>query len=138
MLVLYRDFNPEVLVEQVRAGLGRHLVCSHLPLLTGGEAGDGLPALVLSSEVEDVLRESRVRSGGRLGLEPELRQEIIDAVLLAKSRVPLAVLLCQRDIRHKVLLLLAATPQALPVLAFSELPPQLPVRVISRIGPGAG
>jgi flagellar biosynthesis component FlhA len=132
------DANPEVLVEQVRAGLGRHLVSSHLPLTTGGDAGDGLPALVLTSEVEDVLRESRVRSGGRLGLEPELRQEIIDAVLLAKSRVPLAVLLCQRDIRHKVLLLLAATPQALPVLAFSELPPQLPVRVISRIGPGAG
>ncbi len=132
------DADPEVLVEQVRAGLGRHLVSSHLPLATGGEAGDGLPALVLSSEVEDVLRETRVRSGGRLGLEPELRQEIIDAVLLAKSRAPLAVLLCQRDIRRQVLLLLAATPQALPVLAFSELPPQLPVRVISRIGPGAG
>ncbi|MBL9044360.1 MAG: FHIPEP family type III secretion protein [Myxococcales bacterium] len=132
------DADPEVLVEQVRAGLGRHLVSGHLPLLTGGEVGDGLPALVLSSEVEDVLRETRVRSGGRLGLEPELRQEIIDAVLLAKSRAPLAVLLCQRDIRRQVLLLLAATPQALPVLAFSELPPQLPVRVISRIGPGAG
>jgi len=132
------DTDPDALVDQVRSGLGRHLLSGYLPVATSVETGDGLPALVVSSDVEEVLREARRMSGGtRLALEPELRQEIIDAVLLAKSRSPEAVLLCQRDVRRPLEVLLAATPQALPVLAFSELPPQLVVRVISRVGPGS-
>ncbi len=129
------DADADVLVEQVRAGLGPYLLGG---ILTA-ERSDGdnsLPVLVLSSDVEEVLRDARRgQSGIRLALEPELRQEIIDAVLLAKSRSPEAVLLCQKDLRRQVEALLAATPEALPVLAFSELPPQLPLRVVSRIGP---
>lgn len=132
------DGDADALVDQIRAGLGRHLLSGYLPQSPSAESGDALPALVLSSDVEEVLRDARRSSGGqRLAIEPELRQEIIDAVLLAKSHAPDAVLLCQRDIRRQVELLLSATPHALPVLAFSELPPQLPLRVVSRIGPGS-
>lgn len=132
------DADPDALVEQVRAGLGRHLLSGHLLRNPAPEPDNALAALVLSSDVEEVLRDARRSSGGlRLQLEPELRQEIIDSVLLAKARAPEAVLLCQRDIRRSLEILLGAHPEALPVLAFSELPPQLALRVVSRIGPGS-
>jgi type III secretory pathway component EscV len=132
------DADPDALVEQVRAGLGRHLLSGHLLRNPAPESDNALAALVLSSDVEEVLRDARRTSGGlRLAIEPELRQEIIDSVLMAKARSPEAVLLCQRDVRRSVEVLLGAHPEALPVLAFSELPPQLALRVVSRIGPGS-
>lgn len=132
------DADPDALVEQVRAGLGRHLLSGHLLRNPAPESDNALAALVLSSDVEEVLRDARRTNGGlRLAIEPELRQEIIDSVLMAKARSPEAVLLCQRDVRRSVEVLLGAHPEALPVLAFSELPPQLALRVVSRIGPGS-
>lgn len=132
------DADPDVLLDQVRAGLGRHLLSGHLARSRAQEPDNALAALVLSSDVEEVLRDARRTSGGlRLQLEPELRQEIIDSVLIAKARSPEAVLLCQRDVRRSLEILLGAHPEALPVLAFSELPPQLALRIVSRIGPGS-
>ncbi|HMY57095.1 MAG TPA: FHIPEP family type III secretion protein [Pseudomonadota bacterium] len=132
------DADADGLIEQVRSGLGPYLL-SGFWRNERSDGENGLPVLVLSSDVEDVLRDARRSGGGtRLALEPDLRQEIIDAVLTAKTRAPYAVLLCQKDLRRHVESLLAATPQALPVLAYSELPPQLPLLVISRVGPGTG
>lgn len=131
------DADADSLVEQVRAGLGPYLL-SGFWQTERSDGENGLPVLVLSSDVEEVLRDARRSGGGtRLALEPDLRQEIIDAVVTAKLRAPEAVLLCQKDLRRHVEALLAATPQALPVLAYSELPPQLPLFVVSRVGPGA-
>ena len=132
------DADPDALVEQVRAGLGRHLLSGHLLRNPAPESDNALAALVLSSDVEEVLRDARRTSGGlRLAIEPELRQEIIDSVLMAKARSPEAVLLCHGDVRVALQRLLAGSPEALPVLAYSELPPSLPVLVVGRVSPGA-
>ncbi len=136
---------PE-LVEQVRAGLGRFLVHGYVRAAARPEPGasanpEGLPALLLDVEIEDLVRES-LRSGragadeAPLLIEPELQREIVQSVLAAKAQSPGAVVLCHGDVRRHVQRLLWSSPQALPVLAYNELPPSLPVLVMGRIEPG--
>ena len=135
------------LVEQVRARLGRFLVSGYVRPAPQQEPAtgdlsakeDGLPALLLDAEIEELLRDSR-RGGPlseTLALEPELSRDILQAVLQAKSQSPEAVLLCHGDVRVALQRLLAGSPEALPVLAYSELPPSLPVLVVGRVSPGA-
>jgi len=138
---------PE-LVEQVRAGLGRFLVHGYVRAAARPEPGaganpEGLPALLLDAEIEDLVRESlrgtraSAVDEAPLFIEPELQREIVQSVLAAKAQSPGAVLLCHGDVRRHVQRLLWSSPQALPVLAYSELPPSLPVLVMGRIEPGA-
>lgn len=141
------------LIEQVRAGLGRFLVHGYVraaALPEPGAAGpstEGLPALLLDSEIEEVLRDALrsappARAAAHpdevpLAIEPELQRDIVQSVLAKKAQSPGAVVLCHSDIRRHVQRLLGGSPQALPVLAYSELPPSLPVLVMGRIEPGA-
>lgn len=138
---------PE-LVEQVRAGLGRFLVHGYVRAAARPEPGasanpEGLPALLLDAEIEDLVRESlrgartAATDDAPLFIEPELQREIVQSVLAAKAQSPGAVVLCHGDVRRHVQRLLGSSPQALPVLAYSELPPTLPVVVMGRIEPGA-
>jgi flagellar biosynthesis component FlhA len=131
------DTDLEVLTEQVRGGLGRFLIQG---LLRGRDKFDGLssgpeglPALLLANEIEELLREAR---DGQL--EPELSREIVQGVQAAKKLAPDAALLCHADVRRAVEKLLLATPEALPVLAYSELLPSIPVVVVGRVEPGSG
>jgi flagellar biosynthesis protein FlhA len=136
--------EPELdaLTEQVRGGLGRFLVKGLLrgsgDVSTGGAAAEGLPALLLSSEIEELLREAR-RSDGEPGLflEPELARDIVEGVQSGKKMAPEAVLLCHADVRRSVEELLAGAPGAPPVLAYSEVPASVPVVVLGRVEPGA-
>lgn len=125
--------DPAELFDEVRARMGRYLVHGYL---RDGEAGAeaGLPALLVSDMIEEALRES-LRPGDGLLLEPELRRDLTSAVLEQKAAFPDAVLLCSQDVRRALSRLLFATPQALPVVAYSELPPSLPVLVVGRIEP---
>lgn len=126
---LHEDLDA--LFEQVRAGLGPELLHGHLPTHL---AEPGLPVLVLSDDLDGLLRESkRGGVGMRLSLEPDLRQEIIDSVRLAKQKHPDAVVVCQKDLRPQLEALLP--PETLPILSFAELPAHLPLHVLSRIGP---
>ena len=145
--------KPELhpLVEQVRAGLGRFLVHGYVraagsPRCRAAAPGpEGLPALLLDSEIEELVRESR-RGAFRtaaapvndapLAIEPELQRDIVQSVLTAKAQSPGAVVLCHSDVRRQVQRLLGGSPEALPVLAYSELPPSLPVLVMGHITPG--
>lgn len=121
------------LFDEVRGRMGRYLV--HGYLRDGEEGAEaGLPALLVSDMVEEALRES-LRPGDGLALEPELRRDLTAAVLEQKTAFPDAVLLCSQDVRRALSRLLFATPQALPVVAYSELPPSLPVLVVGRIEP---
>jgi type III secretion protein V len=147
------ETDLHALVEQVRAGLGRFLVHGYVraarPDATSGASlgPEGLPALLLDSEIEELVREAR-RTAYRaaegaplddapLAIEPELQREIVQSVLAAKAQSPGAVVLCQSDVRRQVQRLLGGSPEALPVLAYSELPPSLSVLVMGRIEPGA-
>lgn len=130
------EADAELLVEQVRSGLGFHLLRNHLAVHNLGPGSEGLPVLVLSEDLENVLRESRTdQPHARFSLEPDLRKDILDSVRIAKQRTPDALLVCHKALRRPVQDLLAVVPEALPVLAFSELPPQLPLRIKNRIGP---
>jgi type III secretion protein V len=140
-----------LLVEQVRAGLGRYLVHGYVRASEGSSAGpgpEGLPALLLDAEIEELVRDAR-RSARRLpaegalaleseplAIEPELQRDIVQSVLSKKALSPGAVVLCHSDVRRQVQRLLGGSPEALPVLAYSELPPSLPVLVMGRIEPG--
>jgi type III secretory pathway component EscV len=61
----------------------------------------------------------------------------VRSVLDQKAQAPGAVVLCHGDVRRQVQRLLGASPAALPVLAYNELPPSLPVLVMGRIEPGS-
>lgn len=134
----------DALAEQVRGGLGRFLIQG---MLRGGEgpgaasAQEGLPALLLASEIEELLREARrgrAATDGALFLEPELARDIVQGVQAAKKLAPEAVLLCHADVRRSVEQLLVGNPETLPVLAYSEVPPSVPVVVMGRVEPGPG
>ena len=132
------------LVEQVRGGLGRFLVHGYVraaarPDATAALGPEGLPALLLDSEIEELVRESRrgpAAADAPLAIEPELQRDIVQSVLAAKAQSPGAVVLCHSDVRRQVQRLLGGSPEALPVLAYSELPPSLPVLVMGHITPG--
>jgi type III secretory pathway component EscV len=135
----------ELLTEQVRAGLGRFLVKGLLR--SGGSDGglgpkaqDGLPALLLASEIEELIRDARSGRGGSaaagLDLEPELARDILQGVQAAKKLSPDAVLLCHGDVRRAVEQLLQSAPETLPVLAYGEVPAAVAVIVVGRVEPG--
>jgi type III secretory pathway component EscV len=136
----------QALVEQVRAGLGRFLVHGYVRAAAGpdAEVPEGLPALLLDGAIEDLIRESRRPAAAgapadedRVSIEPELQRDIVQSVLAAKAQSPGAVVLCHSDVRRQIQRLLSGSPLALPVLAYSELPPSLPVLVMGRIEPGS-
>lgn len=135
------------LAEQLRGQLGRVLLKGYLrpglsdapmtPLAPGGALGDGLPALLISTDIEALLRESgRSDPSGRLAVEPELARDIVGGVLSAKQMAPDSVLLCQADVRREFEALLSGTPELLPVFAYSEVPAQVRVIVMGRVEPG--
>jgi flagellar biosynthesis component FlhA len=142
------DGDLDVLTEQVRGGLGRFLIQGLLRSASGESGGlprelgaDGLPALLLSNEIEELIRDAtRGRSAagsGGLFLEPELVRDIIQGIQAAKKLAPEAALLCHADVRRSVEQLLAGAPEALPVLAYSEVPASVKVVVMGRVEPGA-
>ncbi len=139
------ESDLDALTEQVRGGLGRFLISGLLRTPSSEEVPtssgqNGLPALLLSNEIEELLRETRsgpsaLGMGGPL-IEPELERDIVQAVLAARTLAPEAALLCHADVRRLVEQLLCRTPESLPVLAYSEIPPSVPVIVLGRVEPG--
>lgn len=133
------------LVEQLRGQLGRFLLQGFVrpgvsdasrPALTSSAAlGDGLPALLISTDIEATLRDS-LRPGGSHRLEPDLVRDIVQGVASAKQMAPDAVLLCHADVRRTLEDLLLATPEVLPIFAYSEVPASVRVIVMGRVEPG--
>lgn len=141
------EIDVAMLVEQLRAQLGRSLLRGYLrpdladaamtPFAGGGTLGDGLPALLISTDIESLLRESgRPDASGRVSVEPELARDIVQGALSAKQMAPDSVLLCHADVRRQLEALLSGTPEVLPVFAYSEVPAQVRVIVMGRVEPG--
>ena len=80
------------------------------------------------------MRDAAVAAPGLLW-SPILRQEIIDAVLTAKTRAPYAVLLCQKGSATARRVAAGCHAAGVTRVGLFELPPQLPLLVISRVGP---
>lgn len=133
------------LVEQLRGQLGRYLVQGFLrpdlsdaamtSLAGGGALGDGLPALLISTDIESLLRDS-LREDKSARLEPDLVRDIVQGVVSAKQMAPDAVLMCHGDVRRALEDLLLNTPDVLPIVAYSEVPASIRVIVMGRVEPG--
>jgi type III secretion protein V len=96
-------------------------------------AGDPLAALLLDPAAERAVRESMV--GEVAALDPALAARLLDALGEAIGAAGAAppVLLASSDVRRAVRLLVAPRFPRVQVIAYDELPPELPVRPVGRL-----
>ena len=126
--------DPVVLAEYARLGLRRYLSHRH------SDPSGVLRAYLLDPAVEEVVRESiqRTAKGSYLAIEPDLSQDILAAVGAQLGQLPSdeapPVVLTSTELRRYVKRLLEVDYPRLPVLAFTELMPEVDVRLIGRIG----
>jgi len=118
--------NGPALAEACRRALSRHIVqrCT---------SGEPLEALILDPAAEDAVRRSLL--GEQAALDPELAAGLLAGLaseLRSRPRPP--VLLAGTDVRRAVRNLVAPRFPRLPVMSFEELPPELPVRPVGRVG----
>jgi type III secretion protein V len=117
--------GPAALAEAARRALRRHI--GHRC------AGDGpLAALLLEPRTEAAVRAAI--SGEALALDPALAAALLDALaaeLHAHDEPP--VLLASPDVRRALRGLVAPRFPRVAVLAYEELPPELPVRPVGRL-----
>jgi type III secretion protein V len=96
-------------------------------------AGDGpLVALLLDPAAENVVREALC--GDTLALDPELAMRLLDALEREVSRhAAPPVVLASADVRRALRSLVAPRFPRVAVLAYDDLPPELPVRPLGRL-----
>jgi type III secretion protein V len=95
--------------------------------------GGPLSVLLLDPSAEQAIREAL--AGEMLALEPRRALALLDALAAELCSHPSTpVVLVSPDVRRAVRSLFAPRFPRLPVLAFEELPPELPVRPVGRIG----
>ena len=128
--------DPEVLLESVRASLGPAISAAHA---TGGR----LPIITFEPLVEHAMLES-LRSGEAgsfLALDPEqaerLAMEIVSVAQTAEQRGENPVLMCAATLRPAVRRLVRNIAPGLPVLAYTELSPQLQVETMGVVSLGS-
>jgi type III secretion protein V len=113
------------LAEAARRALRRHI--GHRC------AGDGpLAALLLDPRAEGAVREAL--AGESLALDPDVAAALLDALdreVRAHDAPP--VVLASADVRRALRCLLAPRFPRVAVLAYEDLPPELPVRPVGRL-----
>jgi type III secretion protein V len=114
-----------VLAEMARRALRRHI--GHR------SAADGfLTALLLDPAAEDAVRGAL--AGDTLALDPSVASALLDALEREIARLADApVLLASPDVRRALRGLLATRFPRVAVLAYEELPPELPIRPVGKL-----
>ncbi|HEY6005247.1 MAG TPA: flagellar biosynthesis protein FlhA [Anaeromyxobacter sp.] len=117
--------RPAQLAEVARRALRRHIGhrCA---------GGGPLPALLVDPHAEEALRGAL--SGDALALDPEVAAALLRALgeqLRALDEPP--VVLASPDVRRALRALLAPRFPRVAVLAYEELPPELPVRPVGKL-----
>jgi type III secretion protein V len=117
--------RPAALAEAARRALRRHI---------GHRCGAGgpVPALLLDPRAEEAVRAAL--AGESLALDPAEAAALLDAVgeqVRALEDPP--VVLASPDVRRALRGLLAPRYPRVAVLAYEELPPDLPVRPVGRL-----
>ena len=129
-----RENDIVMLTEYVRVDLGRFIV----PRYVDGK--NQLRAIVLDAEAEKALRESiqQSPSGSFLALAPEKAQALTAGAESALSRVGSsdggAVVLAPMDVRRYLKKFLSSRFPNWAVLSFQELPPNVQLRAVGRLG----
>jgi flagellar biosynthesis protein FlhA len=123
--------DPDVVVEAVRAALGRS-ICRALQ----SENGD-LRVVSLSPAMEDALVSSftRTERGAVLAIDPERAQHLASrlAEVLASGDLAQPVLLCSPALRPHLWRLFSRALPHIAVLSHNEVPPQLKVVSVAML-----
>ena len=129
-----RENDIVMLAEYVRVDLGRFIVPRYL------DDKNQLRAIVLDADAEKALREAIQQgpSGSFLALGPETAQALTAGAESALSRVGSAeggaVVLAPMDVRRYLKKFLSSRFPNWAVLSFQELPPNVQLRAVGRLG----
>ncbi|NOY63136.1 MAG: flagellar biosynthesis protein FlhA [Gammaproteobacteria bacterium] len=137
-----RSQDPAVLTAMVRIALGRSIVQN-----INGMARE-LPVIVLDPELEQMLQSSMHESmsdagtaqatEGSIGLEPGLAERMLQALTQSVERQELAgqpaVLAVAAPLRGMLAKFLRHTVSALHVLAYTEIPDDMQIKVVASVG----
>ncbi|QBC42547.1 EscV/YscV/HrcV family type III secretion system export apparatus protein [Iodobacter fluviatilis] len=127
-----REKDVIALVEHVRGSLARY-ICHKFAV------GNELRAIVVSAEIEDVVRKGvrQTSNGSFLNLEPADSEELMDAFAVALDGLSIAhkdlVLLASVDVRRYIKKLIETRFRDLEVLSFGEISDSVSVNVIKSI-----
>jgi len=126
-----RSQDPEQLTTAVRVALGRQIVQD----ITGG-AGE-LPVMTLDPDLEKLLQNSLGGNSGSPALEPGLAEKLQSRLAEGAQRQELAgepaVLLVPPALRHTLARFIRASVPGMHVLAWSEIPDNRKVRLVSAV-----
>ncbi|WP_206389722.1 flagellar biosynthesis protein FlhA [Amnimonas aquatica] len=127
-----RSKNPDELLEGVRIALGRMIIQE----INGLE--EELPAMVLDSELEQILLNSLRGGAGAVGLEPGLaermQQGLADYARRQEAAGQPAVLLVSPSVRSWLARFIRRSIPSLHVLSYNEVPDSKQVRLVSSLG----
>ena len=121
--------DAATLAESVRAALQRQLTFQHA-------APDGsVGVFFVDSLIEDTVREAirSTETGSHLALEPQLADDIVQAVERAVAGTARPVILTSADVRRHLRGLLEPERPEVAVLAYQELTPESKLETLGRI-----
>ncbi len=123
-----QEHDAVVIAEKTRVAMRRHLIA---PLTRNGR----LPALMVGSEIEEILRNTRTSIEGdvRLAINPHQMQALIVLLREQLEATNASVILTAQDIRRPLRLLIAGDLFNVPVIAFNELNPAVPLDVVGEL-----
>jgi flagellar biosynthesis protein FlhA len=127
-----RTTDPQLLTGQVRVALGRQIVQDIVGL------AEELPVITLEPDLERLLSNGLVNTGGSPGLEPglaeRLQRGLSDAVQRQERGGEPAVLLTPPNLRSALARFFRVSVPSLHVLAWNEVPDNRKVRMVTAIG----
>jgi type III secretion protein V len=126
--IAQQEHEAVAITERVRVAMRRHLIA---PLCENGR----LAALMVGSELEDVLRATRtnVDSDVRLAINPHQMQALIALLRDQLNASGARVVLTSQDIRRPLRLLIAGDLFQVPVISFNELNPAVPLDIVGEL-----
>ncbi|KHL25220.1 type III secretion pore protein [Croceibacterium mercuriale] len=120
--------EPAQLLQMVRPAIRRQIVA---PLVRDGR----LAVMMVGSAAEASIRQTLTEVEGtqRLAITPLQMRNMIDLIERETVASGAAALLTARDLRRPMRLLLAGDLHHLPVLAFNELVPSIPLDIVAEM-----
>jgi type III secretion protein V len=123
-----QEHEAVAIAERTRVAMRRHLIA---PLTENGR----LAALMVGSELEDILRATRTAVDGdvRLAINPHQMQALIALLREQVQASGARVVLTSQDIRRPLRLLIAGDLFNIPVISFNELNPAVPLDIVGEL-----
>ncbi len=123
-----QEHETIAIVERTRIAMRRHLIAPHC-------ANGRLAALMVGSELEDILRATRTSVDGdvRLAINPHQMQALVALLREQLEATGARVILTAQDVRRPLRLLIAGDLFNTPVISFNELNPAVPLDIVGEL-----